>query len=557
MKDTDVIVIGSGAGGLACALTLARQGKKVMVLEQHYVPGGWSHSFYLDGFRFSPGIHYIGAMGVGQDASRVYEGLGVANHLSFFQQNEKGYDHARIGDKFFHYPAGKTRLIDSLRQQFPHEHKSGKKYVDLLDNARRELHHINEVDTAWEWITMPWYTRHMGKYALFSLERVINWHIKDPLLKAFLNIQCGNHGLSPERASFILHAAMMGHYFEGGFYPAGGAGAIVKAFTKEIKRLGGDVRTSARVDKIITSRKGGVVKVHGVRLANGEEIFADTVVSNADPDKTFLGMIEEDHLDGKIKKKLDNTTYSVPSLNLFLILRGDLRSLGMDSGNIWYGAHEDLSSIYRQTLAQDPLEGDEFLGMFVGSPTLKDPSSQDGIHHTIEAITFVPYSYFKAYEGAESGNRGSEYLKLKEKLAEKMIRTLERLLPGIKQMIVKWELGTPVTNSFYTEGTEGNCYGTEKVMKQLGPMSFHPRSKIEGLYLTGASTLSHGVMGATSSGINTAALILGEKRMKTLIPYDPSQFVKVYSAEHPETWPAWVTEKQERKHVRGKRKEWV
>jgi all-trans-retinol 13,14-reductase len=551
MKDTDVIVIGSGAGGLACALTLARQGKKVMVLEQHYVPGGWSHSFYIDGFRFSPGIHYIGAMGVGQDASRVYEGLGVANHLSFFQQNEKGYDHARIGDKFFHYPAGKTRLIDGLRQQFPHEWKSVKKYVDLVDMARRELHHINEVDTFWEWVTMPWYTRHMGKYSLFSLQRVINWHLKDPLLKAFLNIQCGNHGLSPGRASFILHAAMMGHYLDGGFYPSGGGGAIVKAFTKEIKRLGGIVRTSARVERILTSKKGDTVKAHGVRLAGGEEIFADTIVSNADPDKTFLGMIEEDHLDGKIRKKLDKTSYSVASLNLFLILRGDLRALGMDSGNIWYGKHPDLNAIYHQLHTQDPIEGDEFPGMFVGSPTLKDPGSQDGIHHSIEAITFVPYSYFKPFEGSNTGERGDEYLRLKDKLAAKMLNTLERLLPGIKKMVVKWELGTPLTNSYYTEGTDGNCYGTEKILKQLGPLSYHPKSRIEGLYLTGASTLSHGVMGATSSGINTAAIILGERKVNTLMPYDPSQFVKVYSAEHPDTWPEWVLRKQRRKHARA------
>ena len=88
MNNFDTIVIGSGAGGLASAICLARAGKKVLIVEQHYVPGGWCHSFLLNGHRFSPGVHYIGLLDKGQSTRELYEGLGVANDIVFFRMNE-------------------------------------------------------------------------------------------------------------------------------------------------------------------------------------------------------------------------------------------------------------------------------------------------------------------------------------------------------------------------------------------------------------------------------------------------------------------------------------
>src|SRR6478736_4681769 len=123
MKEFDTIIIGSGAGGLSAALCLARAGQKVAVIEQHYVPGGWCHSFYLDGQRFSPGVHYIGAMDKGGSARNLYEGLGIANDLVFFRMNPSAYEHCWIGKERIDMPAGADQLYESLSQRFPAEKK--------------------------------------------------------------------------------------------------------------------------------------------------------------------------------------------------------------------------------------------------------------------------------------------------------------------------------------------------------------------------------------------------------------------------------------------------
>ncbi|HMT29683.1 MAG TPA: NAD(P)/FAD-dependent oxidoreductase [Bacteroidia bacterium] len=545
LKDKfDTIIIGSGAGGLATALCLTRAGQKVLVLEQHDVPGGWCHSFQLKGHRFSPGVHYIGLVEEGKSTNELYQGLGVANDLVFFRMNPKGYEHCLIGDQKIDMPAGIDNLIESLTQRFPHEKKNIKSYLNMVQRVNDQLQLIPKMKGFWDNITIPWRTRHMGKYGLFSLKRVIDWYIKDPLLKAVLNIQCGDHGLPPFRASFPVHCAVMGHYFEGACYPMGGGGGIVKAMTNGVKKHGGEIRTQQNVKRIIIENKKAV----GVELADGSKIYANRIVSNADPGITYLKLIGEEHISKKLAKKLASTKYSVTSLILFLTIDMDVKKAGMDSGNIWLLQHEDLDSIYRKLTAETVLEDDEFPAVFISCTTLKDPTSFNGKHHNFEVVTFIDYDSFGEFN-SDVDYHGDAYTKYKETIMNKMMNSLEQVLPGVKQHVVQMELGTPKTNEFYINSTNGNVYGTEKTITQVGPFAFGSKSEIENLFLCGASTLSHGVGGATHSGVATAANILGCRSDELLIA-DNNQKIRIYDAEDSSTWPDWVNQKIEDKKRR-------
>lgn len=536
----DTIIIGSGAGGLAAAICLARAGQKVLVLEQHDVPGGWCHSFYLNGHRFTPGVHYVGLLGEGESTSNLYRGLGIANDLVFFRMNPDAYEHVRIGKERFDYPANFEELVVRLSARFPKEKKNIRKYLVLTRKVSQELYSMPYIKGFWRKLTIPYRARHFGRYGLFSLRRVIGWHIKDSLLKNILNVQCGDHGVSPSKVPFVLHSALMYHYYQGGYYPMGGGGALIKVMTNALKKHTGEIRTSTAVSKIILEGKQQKRAI-GVILKNGQQIFADRIVSNADVGITYNSLIGKENLSPKLQKKLSKTKYSCTSLMLFLTVDMDVRKTDLDSGNIWMMPEANGNDPFEQILNADIDQGDAFEAMFISCTTLKDPASFDGKHHSIEAITFIDYKAFEKYK-KEDEKRSQEYLDFKERLTQKMINGLEKAVPGISNHIVHKDLGTPITNEYYINTTDGNVYGTEKSLKHIGPFAFKAKSEIENLYLCGASILSHGVAGASHSGVDTAAQILGCHPDELKAPSE-NQHLRIYEAEDASGYPDWMVKK--------------
>ncbi|WP_289040073.1 NAD(P)/FAD-dependent oxidoreductase [uncultured Zobellia sp.] len=547
----DSIIIGSGAGGLATAICLARAGKKVIVLEQHDVPGGWCHSFYLNGHRFTPGVHYVGLMAEGEATNDLYRGLGIANDLVFFRMNPDAYEHVRIGKERFDFPANLDLLIKRLSSRFPEEKKQIHKYLHLTRKVSEELYSLPYFKGFWQKLTIPFKTKHFGKYGMFSVRKVIGWHIKNPLLKNILNIQCGDHGVQPKKVPFVLHSALMYHYFQGGYYPMGGGGALIKAMTNTLKKHGGELRTSTAVTKIVLEGNQQK-KAVGVVLENGQQLYANTIVSNADVGITYNDLVGKENLSAKFQKKLANTKYSSTSLMLFLIVDMDLRKAGLDSGNIWMMPNKDTDDFYDSMLASDISKGDAFEGMFISCTTLKDPSSFDGKHHSIEAITLVDYKAFEMFKN-ENQERSQEYLDFKELLMQKMINGLEKAIPGISKHIIQKDLGTPLTNKFYVNTTDGNIYGTEKSLKHIGPFAYKAKSEIKNLYLCGASILSHGVAGVSHSGVDTAAQIL-ECDPDELKKPQEDQHIRIYDAEDSTDYPEWMLKKIAVKTARAKSK---
>jgi len=546
MSSWDTVVIGSGPGGLTAAVALARAGQRVLVLEQHYLPGGWTHSFALDGHRFSPGVHYIGDLHPGGGVRKIYEGLGLTGDLEFCEMNPDGFDHLVVGGERIDQPKGERAWRDRLIARFPRERQGIEAYFDLLGRVVRDVQRCDELLEFPTALTLPFRAPTLLRHGFGTLAPVVDRFIADPLLKAFLVAQCGNHGLAPSRASLPAHAIMAAHYYEGAYYPRGGARRIPQAYIKELRRRGGRIRTRTRVTRILV--EGG--RAVGVELEGGEIVRAQDVVCNADPAVAFGKLLGKEHCVAELRK-VGKMEWSTSFISCFCVVDMPLRAMGYDSGNYWWYRTADLDGIYRRM--ERELPGAQVDALFVAVSSLKDPAAMqprtpersegtrlrnetggDG-PHTLEMFTFVPYEPFAKWRESAQGQRAPEYEELKRWLGAKMVAAAENVIPGFSRHLRLCEIGTPLTNDFYCESYRGAAYGTAKTPWQLGPFSFSQRCGVDHLHFCGASTMSHGVGGASLTGLVAAQHVLGlARRDDCLAPEDGS--LRIYPAEHPERW---------------------
>lgn len=370
MPDYDAVVIGSGSGGLTAAVALANAGRRVAVFEQHYLAGGYSQSFELEGYRFSPGVHYIGQLGPGEALRRIYEGLGVTDDLSFFEINPDGYDHVIVGDQRFDIPKGADRFRSRLKERFPAEASGIDGYFRLVQRIADELAWAAPPTSLREAVLLPLRMRTTLRAGMKSLGHCLDRFTRDPLLRAILSIQAGDHGMAPSRAPMALHAGLQSYYFDGACYPRGGGRAIPDALIRRLRSQQGEIHLRADVTEIVV-RSGRAV---GVRLRDGREILADRVISNADPGMTWGRLVPQDAVPHLLRRRVRQLRYSVSTLSLFLAVAMDLRAAGLDSGNIWYSSTPDIDAANELAQCNDLSHVEEIPGHFFNVTTLKDPT---------------------------------------------------------------------------------------------------------------------------------------------------------------------------------------
>jgi phytoene dehydrogenase-like protein len=527
--DADVLVIGSGMGGLATAALLARlHGRKVLVLERHYRAGGFTHTFTRrGGFEWDVGVHYVGEMGTpGMLRHAMQVATGGEVH---WKKMPETYDRLVFPGFEFGIRAGKENFRADLHAAFPAEGRAIDRFFADVDRAASWVNVLAMRSAAPAPVAAVMGALMAGRGAL-ARRTTRSWldeHVRDERLKAVLGARWGDYGVPPARSAFLAHSVITAHYHEGGYYPSGTSARIAEGATRVIEAAGGAVRVRAEVERILV--EGG--RAIGVRLAGGETLRAPVVVSDAGARATFLRLLGDD-VPLPFRDELRAFPRGMSHVSLYLGLSRSASSLGVKGENFWL--HDELDQDRMWDRGGELLHG-KAPQTYVSFPSMKDPEARA---HTAEIIAGVDSRHFEPWAGTRWMKRGEAYEALKEQVADTLLAAAERRLPGLSKLVVHRELSTPLSTAHFTGHPGGEIYGLPATPDRFTKPWLRSRTPVKGLFLAGADALLLGIGGATMSGVMATAAIAGSSTFRKLIAAakrlpDPTVPAAIRSATSP------------------------
>jgi prolycopene isomerase len=467
----DVIVIGSGIGGLVSATQLAAKGAKVLVLESYLIPGGSAGYFEREGYRFDVGASMIfgfGTQGTTNLLTRALEAVNVSL--------ETIPDSVQI---HYHLPNGLElkihrdyeKFLQELTANFPREREGIRKFYDECWkvfnclNAMELLSLEEPRYLARVFFQHPLACLGLVKYLPQNVGDIARKYISDPQLLQFIDMDCYIWSVVPSDRTPMINAGMVfsDRHYGGINYPKGGVGQIAQKLVEGLEKVGGEIQYKARVTKIITENNRAV----GVELADGKVYRAKRIVSNATRWDTFEKLLPPEEMPTSEKKWQKRYQKSPSFLSLHMGVKADVLPVGTECHHILL---EDWKNM-------EATQGTIFLSI----PTLLDPDLAPAGYHILHA--FTP-DWIENWQELSS----SEYEEKKEAAAGRVIERLEKIFPGLDASLDYLEVGTPRTHRRFLNREDGT-YGPIPGRKLLGllGMPFN-RTTIPGLYCVGDST---------------------------------------------------------------------
>lgn len=500
--DFDVIVIGSGMGGMTTAAALSRFDHKVLLLEQAQTIGGLTHAFTRNGFSWDVGLHYCGSFGPDQFAGRILDWL--SGGTIDFHSVGTVYDTLHFPDGFeisVGRPAEAYKM--ELKDRFPDNAAEIDTYFEALLAAEEAGQMVGAerampdlFRSAYHW----WNRRKIERWCGRTTSEVIDKLITEPQLAAILSAQWGTYGGKPKEASFAVHAVVMGHYLEGAAYPVGGAAAIAKGLVPVIEASGGKAMAGTAASELMIEDGKAV----GVLTSTGQKFRSGSIVSAIGAGETVKHLLPDDLRQGDWAKEISTFKPSVCHFEVYIGFEGDITKYGATRANQWFYESWDTNDRIWSGAADDPIQM-----MFVSFPSLKDPDHDPGTakRHTCDMMVLADWSAVAEFSDGGAAERPLEWSALKERTEAQMLAFFTRKFPALAPLITYHELGTPLATAAFTGHNEGGFYGIETTPRRMLSEAFNARTPIPGLFLSGQDVMSPGIAGALAGGMFGAAAI--------------------------------------------------
>lgn len=484
-----VVIIGSGLGGLACGVILAKNGYQVTVLEQGSQIGGCLQCFTRHGAKFETGMHIIGSAGEGQTLDRLLRYLEVRKDLTLSQLDPMGYNIVSIGGRQFRFANGREAFVSQMADYFPRQRQALERYCDRVQEVAdiSSPRSMKYADTVADFKT---------DLMLRSINEVIDEVITDPLLAKVLVGDLPLYAAERDKTPFSTHAFVMDFYNQSTWRIVGGSDQVAMSLRKTIERYGGEVLPARRVTRIVCD------DTHATGVEAAEEFIpAEVVISDAHPVRT-LELLDSHLIRPAFRQRINNMPQTVGIFSVYLHFKEEATPY-MNANFFGYTGDTPWGcEVYdEQTWPKG------YLYMHLCH------EAQPRYAKTGVILSYMRMEDVARWRGTIIGRRGADYEAFKRERAERLITAVEREFPGLRGQLQAYYTSTPLTYLDYTGTAEGSMYGVARDVSLGAACRVPHRTKVPNVLQTGQNINSHGILGVIVGAMVTCGELLTPRRI--------------------------------------------
>ena len=488
MNQFDVIVIGSGLGGLVAGTILSKHQYHVCVVEKNEQFGGALQIFKRDHTILDTGVHYIGSLNESENLYQYFKYLGLMDKLKLKQLDNTGFDRISFeGDSTIYslansYETFKKNLLD----YFPEEEYAIDCYIEKIKQTCKSVSLYN--------LEVPEMIDFSAEYYNLNIYEYLQSITSNEKLIAVL---LGNNMLyyaDKEKTPMYVHALIVNSYISSAWRCIGGGQQIANILVRNIRNHGGTVLRNHEVVHINTQEN----KAISVELKNGQTLLAKHFISNINPSFTF-DLMDSNLLKNSYKKRITGIENTMSAFTMHLVLKEksflyfNHNRYHFTSDNIWCNADYDIDKWPENLLFFTPAN-----------------DRQDDYAESLGIMCAMKFDEVDQWKNSfhtsnESAQRDESYYQWKSEKEERVLKIAFQLFPALKDNIVSIHSSTPLTYRDYLNTKEGSAYGSKKNHQNPLESYISPRTKVDKLYFTGQDINLHGIMGVTLSAFVTCA----------------------------------------------------
>lgn len=493
MKETDVLIIGAGLGGLFTGALLAKEGLRVTLVEKNPTIGGGLQTFRRWGESFDTGMHVVGGMRPGGNIRAICQYLGILDEVRLRDVDDDCTDILFFAEdrQTYRIAKGREGFVNSLSHYFPDQRQNIGRYVDAIGRLTDEapLFHLKpQADTL---------SLHSDEF-MMPADAFIARYISHPRLRAVVAYMNPLYGGRADETPAYVHAIVNTLYIHGASRFVDGSSHFAQSLAGVITRAGGEILTGEGVTHVEVSRR----HTDWVETTKGRRILARTYISAIHP-CALIPLCSPKAFTPAFRHRMDSIPNSYSAFSLFVRFRPESRFPYINH-SVYYMTRYDEIWHFGRTDKPWPL------GFLFMTP----PSTHQG-PYAAKALVTAPMSFetVRPWEHTLTGRRGPDYEAWKRDMAGRLMAKMEELYPGFARQVEAVCSASPLTIRDYYGSKEGCLCGFSKDSHNPALSQLPVVTRVDNLLLTGQNNNLHGFCGVPLTAINTCETLLGRNHI--------------------------------------------